>query len=109
MDLQYTHRGSRTNLLGQNPDPKLVENLSNELQVTGQTPPTFLFHTTDDATVPVENSVNFYLALRKAGVPAEMHLYEHGAHGTGLGKDPILATWPQRLADWLRLHGWLTK
>ncbi len=109
MDLQYTHRGSRTNLLGQNPDPKLVEYLSNELQVTTQTPPAFLFHTTDDATVAVENSVNFYLALRKAKVPAEMHLYEHGAHGTGLGKDPILASWPQRLADWLRLHGWLTK
>ncbi len=109
MEQPYTHQGSRTNLLGPNPDPGLVESLSNELQVTAQTPPTFLFHTTDDAAVPVENSVNFYLALRKNKVPAEMHLYEHGAHGSGLGKDPILATWPDRLADWLRLHGWLTK
>jgi acetyl esterase/lipase len=53
--------------------------------------------------------VNFYQALRKAKVPAEMHLYQHGPHGVGLGKDPILATWPDRLADWLRLNGWLTK
>jgi acetyl esterase/lipase len=109
MDLRYTHQGSRTNLLGPDPDPKLVESLSNELQVTSQTPPAFLFHTTDDAAVPVENSVNFYQALRKAKVPAEMHLYQHGPHGVGLGKDPILATWPDRLADWLRLNGWLTK
>jgi acetyl esterase/lipase len=105
----YAHVGSRQNLLGDNPDPKLVENLSNELQVTAQTPPTFLFHTTNDATVPVENSVLFYLALRKAGVPAEMHLYERGPHGVGLAEsDPVLATWPARLADWLRIHGWLT-
>ena len=109
MDQRYTHQGSRTNLLGPNPDPKLVELLSNELQVTAQTPPAFLFHTTDDAAVPVENSVNFYMALQRVKVPAEMHLYEHGAHGAGLGMDPILATWPDRLADWLRLHGWLTK
>ena len=109
MDARYTHQGSRTNLLGPNPDPKLVELFSNELQVTAQTPPSFLFHTTDDATVPVENSVNFYLALLEHKVPAEMHLYEHGAHGTGLGKDPILATWPDRLTDWMRLHGWLAK
>jgi acetyl esterase/lipase len=109
MDQRYTHQGSRNNLLGPSPDPKLVENLSGELQVTARTPPTFLFHTTDDSLVPVENSVSFYLAMRKAGVPVEMHLYQHGAHGVGLGKDPILATWPGRLADWLRLNGWLEK
>jgi acetyl esterase/lipase len=109
MEMRYTHQGSRNNLLGPNPDPKLVESLSGELQVTAQTPPAFLFHTTDDATVPVENSVNFYLALRKANVPAEMHLYQHGVHGVGLGKDLILATWPGRLADWLRLNGWLER
>lgn len=110
MDLAYTHRGSRNNLLGPNPDPKLVESLSNELQVTAQTPPTFLFHTTADATVPVENSVNFYLALRKAKVPAEMHIYERGEHGVGLApQDPVLSTWPDRLAAWLRIRGLLTK
>ena len=95
-------------LLGDNPDPKLVENLSNELQVTPQTPPTFLFHTTADPTVPVENSVHFYLALRKAGVPAEMHIYERGPHGVGLAAtDEALSSWPARLADWLRVRGLL--
>jgi len=102
----FVHQGSRNNLLGENPDPKLVENLSNEMQVTPQTPPTFLFLTNEDKSVPAENSVLFYLALRKAGVPAELHIYERGRHGVGLAKqDPILATWPPRLADWLRVHG----
>ena len=103
----FAHAGSKRNLLGENPDPKLVENLSNELQVTKDTPPTFLFHTTADATVPVENSVLFYSALRKAGVPAELHIYERGPHGVGLApNDPVLSTWSARLADWLRIHGW---
>ncbi len=105
---QYAHQGSKNALLGPNPDPKLVENLSNELQVTPQTPPTFLFHTTADTTVPVENSVLFYLALRKAGVPAEMHIYERGGHGAGLGQtDEALSSWPARLADWMRIRGLL--
>jgi acetyl esterase/lipase len=106
---KFAHVGSRKNLLGDNPDAKLVENLSNELQVTKDTPPTFLFHTTTDATVPVENSVMFYSALRAAGVPAELHIYERGPHGVGLAPtDPVLSTWPARLADWLKIHGWLT-
>jgi acetyl esterase/lipase len=104
----YTHKGSLQSLLGNDPDPKLVESLSNELQVTAQTPPTFLFHTTADTTVPVENSVLFYLALRKAGVPAEMHIYERGPHGLGLAPlDEALSSWPSRLAAWLRVHGLL--
>jgi acetyl esterase/lipase len=104
----YTHRGSLRALLGDNPDPKLVESLSNELQVTAQTPPTFLFHTTTDTTVPVENSALFYLALRKAAVPAELHIYERGPHGVGLAQtDEALSTWPSRLADWLRVRGLL--
>jgi dipeptidyl aminopeptidase/acylaminoacyl peptidase len=82
--------------------------MSNELQVTAQTPPTFLFHTTTDQTVPVENSVMFYMALRKAGVPAEMHIYEQGPHGVGLAAtDEALSSWPGRLADWLRVRGLL--
>jgi len=105
----FTHSGSLHNLLGDNPDPKLVEYLSNELQVTPQTPPTFLFHTTDDGAVPVENSFMFYAALHKAGVPAEMHLYEHGPHGVGLSAtDQALATWPSLLANWLRVRGLLS-
>jgi acetyl esterase/lipase len=105
----YAHRGSRQYLLGDNPDPKLVRDLSNELQVTADTPPAFLFHTTTDQTVPVENSVLFYLALRKAGVPAEMHIYERGPHGVGLAAtDEALSSWPARLADWLRVRGLLT-
>jgi len=104
----YVHRGSLRALLGDQPDPKLVENLSNELQVTAQTPPTFLFHTSTDTTVPAENSALFYLALRKAGVPAEMHIYERGPHGVGLAQtDEALASWPGRLADWLRGRGLL--
>ncbi len=105
---QFAHRGSMQMLLGDNPDPKLVELMSNELQVTAQTPPTFLFHTTEDRTVPVENSVLFYLALRKAGVPAELHIYERGPHGVGLAQtDEALSSWPARLADWLRVRGLL--
>jgi acetyl esterase/lipase len=104
----YTHRGSLRSLLGDNPDPKLVESLSNELQVTAQTPPTFLFHTTTDTTVPPENSALFYLALRKAGVPAELHIYERGPHGVGLAPtDEALSTWSGRLSDWLRVRGLL--
>jgi acetyl esterase/lipase len=109
-DPAVTHTGSLRNLLGDNPDPKLVENLSNELQVTAQTPPTFIFHTTNDNGVPVENSVRFYLALRKAKVPVEMHLFENGPHGVGMAlSDPALSAWPNLLMNWLRGRGLLTK
>jgi acetyl esterase/lipase len=104
----YTNAGSRLALIGEKPDPALIEFLSNERQVTKQTPPTFLFHTTEDAIVPVENSVFFYLALRKAGIPVEMHVYLKGPHGIGLAQsDPILRSWPEHLADWLRVRGLL--
>jgi acetyl esterase/lipase len=103
---EYVHEGSRRMLLGDHPDPKLIELLSNEKQVTAWTPPTFLFHTDSDRTVPAENSVLFYLALRKAHVPAEMHVYERGPHGVGLApQDPVLSTWTDRLADWLKTRG----
>jgi acetyl esterase/lipase len=106
--IDSVHVGSRTNLIGKDYDPKLAEYLSNDRQVTKDTPPTFLFHTDGDTGVPVENSVMFYLALRRAGVPAEMHIYEKGKHGVGLAQsDPILATWPARLADWFNTRGLL--
>ena len=109
-DAAIKHAGSERNLLGENPDPTLVAELSNELHVTAQTPPTFLFHTTNDSGVPVENSVRFYLALVKANVPAEMHLFENGPHGVGLALgDPALSAWPTLLANWLRARGLLTK
>jgi acetyl esterase/lipase len=102
----YTHQGSKRNLLGENPSPELVQLLSNEEHVSKQTPPTFLIHTVEDAAVPYENSLLFAAALRKAGVPHELHIYERGRHGFGLAvSDPILSSWTKRCADWLRLHG----
>ena len=103
---EQTHAGSKKNLLGDYPDAQLVALMSNDEQVTKATPPAFLIHTVNDAAVPVENSLLFAAALRKAGVPYEMHLYERGPHGFGLGTgDPILSSWTERCADWLRLHG----
>jgi acetyl esterase/lipase len=106
----YTHQGSATNLLGENADANLRAELSNELHVTPQTPPTFLFSTSADTSVPPENTVAFYLALRKAGVAAEMHIFERGPHGVGLDlSDPVLGKWPVLLANWLRARGLLSK
>jgi acetyl esterase/lipase len=106
LNTEYVHKGSRTNLLGDKPTDEEMRLLSNDLQVTKRTPPTFLIHTSGDTGVPAENSVLFYLALRKAGVPAEMHIYEHGPHGFGLGSlDAVLSSWPARLADWMRGRG----
>ena len=102
-DEAYVHKGSRRNLLGDNADPALVRSLSTELQIKKDTPPIFLFHTSEDTGVPPENSILFYLACHKAGVPVEMHIYEKGPHGVGLGwSDYALGTWPARLGDWLR-------
>jgi acetyl esterase/lipase len=105
---EFTHKGSRRNLLGDNPDMELVKSLSNELQVTAKTPPTFIFQTDKDTGVPAENAVSFYLALRKAKVPAEIHIYQNGPHGVGFAPgDPVLSTWKDRLADWLKVRGLL--
>ncbi|MDQ2834484.1 MAG: alpha/beta hydrolase [Acidobacteriota bacterium] len=102
------HRGSKLYLLGEHPDPALVASLSDETQVTATTPPAFLFATTDDPVVPVMNSVMFYSALVKAGVPAEMHLFQHGAHGAGLAVgNPELSGWPELLAKWMRERGYM--
>lgn len=108
-DPAIAHAGSVRNLLGEKPDPKLIEDLSNDLRVTPETPPTFLFHTNGDTGVVAENSVRFYLALRRAKVPAEMHIFENGPHGVGLALgDPALSAWPALLTTWLRGRG-LTK
>ncbi len=109
MEAPYAHQGSRRMLLGENPDSAAVRRMSNELQVTHDTPPTFLVATTDDATVPVENSLLYYRALRNAGVPVELHLFETGKHGFGLADtDPLLSIWPKLCEDWLRHRGLLT-
>jgi acetyl esterase/lipase len=105
-----THKGSQANLLGDHPSPDLVAKLSTEKQVTPQTPPTFLFHTNEDTGVPPENSVQFYLALRKAGVPAELHVFQKGQHGVGLAPgDPALRVWPELLFTWLEGLGLFRK
>jgi acetyl esterase/lipase len=99
----WTHQGSKTNLLGENAPADLARSLSADLAVTPQTPPTFLFQTNADTTVPAENAVHYYLALRKAGVPAEMHIFENGPHGLGLAlDDPAIGEWPKLLLNWLR-------
>jgi len=99
----YAHGGSRNNLLGKDADPKLVESLSNDKQVTAETPPTFLAHTSEDAGVPPENSVLFYLACHKLRVPAELHIYEKGRHGLGMATpDLAFSDWPNRCEAWLR-------
>ena len=105
-DPAIAHGGSVRNLLGENPDPKLIEDLSNDLRVTPQTPPTFLFHTNADTGVVAENSVRFYLALRRNKVPAELHIFENGPHGVGLALgNPALSEWPVLLTNWLRGRG----
>lgn len=107
---KFAHTGSAKNLLGDQATPELLENLSNDKQVTPKTPPTFLFHTGEDSGVPVENSLAFYAACRKANVPAELHVYQHGPHGVGLAPaDPAVYGWKDRLADWLKANGFLAE
>jgi acetyl esterase/lipase len=108
MSESWGHRGSRNNLLGNDPSPELADLMSSDKQVSDKTPPTFLFHTAEDSGVPVENSLSFYAAMRKHKVPGEMHIYQFGPHGVGLAPgDPALSTWKERLHDWLRNSGFL--
>jgi acetyl esterase/lipase len=104
-----THSGSKANLLGDNPDPALVDLLSNEKQVTRETPPVFIFHTFEDTAVKVENALDFASALRRNGVPFELHIYPKGAHGMGLGSaqwDPgSRHPWTNACALWLKERG----
>jgi acetyl esterase/lipase len=106
----FGHKGSLRHLLGDNPSQELVESLSNERQVTKDTPSTFIAHTNADQGVPAENALLFTLALRKAGVPVELHLFERGVHGLGLGDgwagripaEPSFKAWPKLCETWLK-------
>ena len=102
----YTHTHSRDNLLGENPSEELEKELSSELQVTKETPPTFLWSSTTDEVVPAENSVAFYMALRKAGVSAELHIFAEAPHGVGLDlRDASVGMWGELVVEWLRGRG----
>ena len=108
---QYTHQGSKNNLLGKDPSPELVRELSNELQVTKDTPPCFIWHTYEDSAVPVENSMQFAEALRKAGVPYDLHIYQQGPHGLGLGtrdwNPEKRHPWTRDCIVWLQVQGFV--
>jgi acetyl esterase/lipase len=107
-DSAVTHRGSQNNLIGQDAPAELVEYYSSEKQVTERTPPTFILFTNEDTGVPPENGVAFYLALRQHEIPAEMHIYQKGRHGLGLGKgNPGYETWPELCRVWLMNNGFV--
>jgi acetyl esterase/lipase len=104
---EFTHQGSKENLLGKNPDPELVKLLSNELQVTPNTPPCFLWTTFEDTTVPMENTMLFAEALRKNHVPFDLHVYQKGGHGMGLRDKPPFANphpWAADCLFWLQVQ-----
>jgi acetyl esterase/lipase len=106
----YGHGGSRKNLLGEAPDEHLVDLLSNEKQVTEKTPPTFLVQSSDDHTVPIENSLDFAAALAQHKVPFEMRIFAHGGHGYGMApNDPELSTWPRDVEQWLSKRGFFAR
>lgn len=106
----YQHSGSRISLLGEEADVALIRSLSNEKQVTDATPPAFLVHTTEDQAVPVENSIYFYLELKKRNIPVEMHIFEKGKHGLGLGTPgTAFSSWPQLCEEWMLERGFLRK
>lgn len=108
MELPETHPGSRRALLGPDPDPKLAHEYSNQFAVTSDTPPTFIFATTNDPVVPVENSLDFYRALERHHVHAELHLFDYSNHGCGLcGSIIPLRVWPSMLRTWLTDHSFL--
>jgi len=106
---EFTHKGSKKNLLGDNPSEELVTLLSSELQVKENTPPCFVWHTWEDNVVAIENSMLFANALRKNKVPFDLHIYQKGGHGMGLGSkgDPAKRhPWTQDLVFWLKAQGW---
>lgn len=108
LDPQVAKHGAMSGLIGQNPPPALVEDMSPDRHVTKDTPPYFLYATQTDQSVPVLSTVVFFQALTRAGVPAEMHIFAQGPHGTALaGSYPALSIWTDVLRNWLRLNGWL--
>ena len=108
---QFTHQGSKNNLLGPTPPKELVEFLSNELRVTKETPPCFIWHTWEDTVVPIENSLHFADALRKHKVPYDLHIYQQGGHGIGLDtrdwKSADRHPWTADLVFWFKAQGWI--
>lgn len=107
MDSTFTHSGSRENLLGKNPSSDQVTHFSNELQVTEKTPPTFMLHSMDDNVVPVQNSIVYAQALQRCKVPCELHIYQSGGHGYGLGwSSNTESTWPEACRKWLVANGY---
>lgn len=109
MQEEIMHKGSKENLLGKNASIELTHKFSNELHVSATTPKAFIVHATDDKTVPAENSINYYLALKQNKIPVEMHLYENGGHGFGLGTDGTNKTWPKACENWLIANGFISK
>ena len=108
MDSSITHWGSRESLLGKKPSPELVKHFSNELQVNRVTPPAFLVQSIDDYTVPVQNSIDYALTMHKFNIPCELHLYQSGGHGYGLGRSVNTeSTWPEACRKWLKSRGFL--
>ncbi|WP_242499295.1 alpha/beta hydrolase [Flavobacterium sp. 140616W15] len=107
MTKEVVHKGSQTNLLGTNPSLELINKFSNEKTVASDTPTAFLVHATDDTVVPSENSINYYLALKKNKIPAELHLYEKGGHGFGLGVKDTSQFWTRDCVEWLKANGYL--
>jgi acetyl esterase/lipase len=107
---EFTHQGSRENLLGKNPSPELVKLLSNELQVTTNTPPCFIWTTFEDNVVPMENSMMFAEALRKNHVPFDLHIYQKGGHGMGLADKPQFThphPWANDCLFWLKAQNFV--
>ena len=104
-----THNGSKENLLGKTASAELIEKYSNEKHVNNTTPKTFLVHATDDKAVPVENSINYYLALKQHQIPVEIHVYENGGHGFGLGVQETNINWPKACEKWLVSNGYIPK
>jgi acetyl esterase/lipase len=110
MEDGITHGGSRENLLGKNPSPDRLKYFSNEQQISRETPPAFLVHSIDDDAVPVQNSINYALAMEKQKVPCELHIYQSGGHGYGLGQSKNTeSAWPDACRKWLEVRGLLSK
>ena len=110
METGVTHNGSRNNLLGKEPSEELIKLLSNEQQVTKETPPCFIWHTWEDKGVKIENSMQFAAALQKAGVPFDLHIYQKGGHGMGLADKPPFDhphPWAKDLVVWLKVQGFV--